>query len=150
MWTLREIENMEDIGREIERYKLGGFAMEARGKNWPREIHNVICWRGKTGENGTAFIVSKDFIGNVMEFRKVSERISYTRLINLCALTEEKKAEEKEDLYERVAVTCEKTKRHDTLIVVEILMKETRKKGDFSEGRRNTYETLQESKQYIS
>lgn len=37
---------------------------------------------GKQGQNGTAFMVSKDLGGKVVEFRKVSGRIPYVRLRN--------------------------------------------------------------------
>lgn len=123
---------MEEVSREMERYKIGILALqEVRWKNEGRidkEKFSVLyAGEEKQGSNGTAFMINSKFRDKILEFRKINGRISYLRInnkianismINVYAPTEAALPEEKDIFYETLGETCEKIPKHDTLIVL--------------------------------
>ena len=73
----------------------------------------------RPGNNGTEFVTHKRLRGNVLEFKRVNERISYKTLknaianitiANIYAPTQETQDLDKDEFYEQLEEMCEMSK----------------------------------------
>ncbi|KAK4875945.1 hypothetical protein RN001_012367 [Aquatica leii] len=67
--TLLETGKIEEISREMERYKISILALQE------------IRWGGAgRGQHGSAFMIDKKIKNKLIQFKKIDGRISYLRI----------------------------------------------------------------------
>jgi hypothetical protein len=85
------------------------------------------CNPNATGHAGTGFIIQKVEMSKVLGFEPISDRICKLRvkgrfhnlsLINVCAPTEDKEEDVKEQFYEEWQRTHDRAPNHDVIIIV--------------------------------
>jgi Reverse transcriptase (RNA-dependent DNA polymerase)/Endonuclease/Exonuclease/phosphatase family len=130
--TLLEVGRMEEVGMEMERYKIGILALQevrwsGEGRIDKEKYSMLYGGEDKQGKNGTAFMVDRALRDKIMEFKRINGRITYIRIkntvanisiVNGYAPTEKDEIEEKEMFYEKLEQTCENIPKHDTLVVM--------------------------------
>jgi exonuclease III len=85
------------------------------------------CNPNTTGHAGTGFIIKKAAISKVLGFEPISDRNCKLRvkgkfhnitLINVCALTEDKEEDVKEQFYEELQKTHDRVPKHNVIIIL--------------------------------
>lgn len=130
--TLLKMGRMEEVAREMLRYRLGVLALQeirwgGEGRIDKERYTFFYGGESKQGENGTGFMIDRRYRERIIEFKKINSRISMLRMknkianitiVNIYAPTEESDEEKKNEFYEELEKTCDRINKHDTLILL--------------------------------
>ena len=130
--TLLKMGRMEEVAREMLRYRIGVLALQeirwgGEGRIDKERYTFFYGGESKQGENGTGFMIDRRYRERIIEFKKINSRISILRMrnkianitiVNIYAPTEESDEEKKNEFYEELEKTCDRIGKHDTLILL--------------------------------